>query len=188
MFQICDIQAMRSTVIKSDEPLPHPTGQSPNISQGGQYERHLLIRATGCPEEEKVGFISDLWIDNYRKIVHSAITAHWITHNYTLQTRLMCCDPLDATQEKTGLDIKDANLKSFAVIDIDDTLSRMQFSQQTVTHSFCGVEFGLRQSCVKHNSTTHAGEGMSRICDRTSQVMQQSHTVCKQRFNPEPPA
>ena len=145
-FQICNL-------LDLDDLLPHPTTVSRRCQdRADELRLQLASELQEALSRGKVGFTTDIWVDNHRKIPYSAITAHWVCPlTYNLISRLVCCDPLDCTQKKTGVNVRAAILKSFARFSIDESLIKNAvFSTDRGSNIILALTDDERMDCANH--------------------------------------
>ena len=122
-FQAFRLQHQSSVLLDASDYLPHPTTVSRHVATAADSARQILAaELKEGLQSGSVAFTTDMWTDSYKNTAYSTVTAHIITSNFTMKSRVMCTDSFDSTQRKTGVNIKAHLLQSFAKFGIDQSL------------------------------------------------------------------
>ena len=73
--------------------------------------------------ESKVSFTTDMWTEQHSQKSYLAITAHWITHDWQLVSRVICTKEHDSALKKTAANIHAALQEAFEEYGIGDRLA-----------------------------------------------------------------
>ena len=117
--------------------MNHPIGREHSsravhdhtITVKGQLQASL----NGAIPRSRVSFTSDIWTDDYIKISYLTITAHWISTEWELQSRVLCTNEFDATEKKTGDNMRSAIVNALETLEINEaTTGSVVFTTGTV--------------------------------------------------------
>ena len=92
-----------------------------------------------------------MWTDDHRKRSYSTITAHWITDNWELKSRIICTDEFNAALPKTGHNVKAALMDSLQQFNINtEHLKKAVFTTDKGSNIVLALTDEERLNCVNH--------------------------------------
>ena len=131
---LLDMQHRSSEPLSASDLLPHPTTVSRAVHDRAVTVRgQLQVSLNDALSRGRVSFTSDIWTDDYKKISYLSITAHWISTEWELESRVLCTNEFDATKKKTGNNVRHAIVDVLDTLEIDEaTAGSVVFTTGTV--------------------------------------------------------
>lgn len=150
---VTDLQFKQSQPLNVRDIIPHSTTVSRNIHRQAEQEKQKLSET--LIEALKVGNVSftcDMWTDSFKQRSYTTITAHWISENWTLNSRVLCTEELDPALKKTGVNVKAAVASALGKfgISLADNLERCIFTTDRGSNMIAALADVQRIDCIAH--------------------------------------
>ena len=115
------LQQKHSSLLDVRDLIPHRTTVSRHVHTQAATEHDILKEI--LMSESKVSFTTDMWTEQHSQKSYLAITAHWITDDWQLVSRVICTKEHDSALKKTAANIHAALQEVFEEYGIGDRLA-----------------------------------------------------------------
>ncbi len=146
------IQHESPKLLSAKSLVPHPTTVSRSVhSRAESLRSSLSASLQDAFRISRVSFTSDMWTDEYKQRPFITITAHWIDSMWTLQSRIISTEEFDATQKKTGANIRSSISAILSSYDITpEQISRSVFTTDCGSNMILALREDDRLDCIAH--------------------------------------